>query len=552
MKTTGLFLLLLFCITANGQVWQWAKSASGTGIDEGSSITTDVLGNVYVTGTFSSPTITFGSYTLINAGTSGTGDAFLVKYDASGTVLWAKSTQGAGADLCYGVATDTSENVYIIGYFYSPTITIGTYTLSNSGDANVFLAKYDASGTALWARSSLGTGIAEGRSVTTDASGNIYITGDFNSPSFTFGTNVLNNSGGLDIFLAKYDASGNVLWAKSAQGISHDWSNSVATDVFGNVYVAGRFDSPSITFETYTITNLGNENIFLVKYNSSGTVLWAKGAGGISDDWANSIATDATGNIYLTGAFSSPSFTIGTYTLTNTGSHDVFFAKYNNSSGNVLWAKSAEGTGSDIGYGVATDTYDNVYLMGRFSYMTVNSITFDSIILSFPSGGIDPMFIVKYNSSGSVLCSSTLASGGDDICGIVTDVFGNVYIGNDFMINPFIVGSDTLNLTGEEDVFVAKCTFNCNVNSINELNKRIKIIVYPNPFFSETTFKTNEALKNATLSIYNTLGLEIRIIKNISGQEIILHRENLSSGLYYIRLTQDNKIITTHKLVISN
>lgn len=550
MKITGLFLLTLFSFTTYGQSWEWARSAPGSG--EGCSIATDSSGNVYVTGLFVSPTITFGSYTLTNVGTNaGSGDIYIAKYDGTGTVIWAKRAGGSDSDLCYSVTTDVSGNVYIMGYFYSPFITFGTDTLINTGNANVFLAKYDASGNTLWAKSGQGTWVDEGRSVATDATGNVYITGDFLTPSLIFGTQTLTNSGGLDVFLAKYDSSGNVLWAKSAQGTASDWSNSVATDGSGNIYVTGRFNSQTLTFGTYTLTNSGSNDIFLAKYDMSGTVLWAVSVGGTGVDIGNSIAIDASSNIYLTGGFDSPSLNIGTYNFTNTGSSDIFIAKYD-SSGNVLWAKSAAGIGNDRGYGLTTDSHDNVYIMGSFSYLSSNSITFDSTTLPFPTSGMDPMFIVKYDSTGKVLCSSTLASGGDDICGITTDIFDNVYVGNDFMINNFIVGPDILLLTGQETVFVAKCTFDCGASSTNELSLKEKIVIYPNPFSQETTIKTEINIKEATLTICNTLGQEIKKLKNISGQEIILHRDNLPCGLYFIQLSEDNKVITTKKLVITN
>lgn len=200
----------------------------------------------------------------------------------------------------------------------------------------------------LWAKTAGNTSNDIANSVAVDASGNSYIAGAFLSPTITFGSTTLTNNGADDIFLAKYDASGNVLWARSAGGTNHDYANSVAVDPSGNVYVAGYFTSDTIIFGSYTLINTDNttnstSDLFLVKYNSSGNVLWAKSAAGLNNDEAASVSVDASGNAYITGYFSSYTLSFGTITLTNTDTinytDDIFIAKYN-TSGNVLWAKS--------------------------------------------------------------------------------------------------------------------------------------------------------------------------------------------------------------------
>ena len=188
----------------------WAKSAGGTAYDIGNSVSTDAIGNVFMTGIYYSPTITFGITTLTNA--NNVADIFIVKYDASGNVLWAKSAEGTWYDLSYGVCTDVIGNVFITGAFYSPTITFGTTTLTNVNAANdIFIVKYDASGNVLWAKSAGGTGYDEGYAVSTDASGNVFLTGNFGSPNINFGTTTLTNTDTTgsfrDIFIAKLDGT---------------------------------------------------------------------------------------------------------------------------------------------------------------------------------------------------------------------------------------------------------------------------------------------------------------------------------------------------------
>jgi hypothetical protein len=396
----------------------WAKRAGGTGPDEGSSISTDASGNIYVTGYFISPTITFGTTTLSNVGYM---DIFIAKYDAAGNVLWAKSAGDNGDDWGLSVSTDASGNVYVTGYTNSATITFGTTILpSAGGNGDIFIAKYDAAGTVLWAKRAGGTDNDGGTSVTTDASGNVYVTGRFASPNITFGTTTLTNDAGVssgyfDIFIAKYDAAGAVLWAKSAGGTNIDFCYGVTTDAIGNVYVTGYFESATLNFGTTTITNAGNvgyADMFIAKYDAAGTVLWAKRAGGTDDDLGYSVSTDASGDVYVMGSFYSSTITFGTTILTNAnaGGADIFIAKYD-AAGTLLWAKLAGGTSGDEGSSIATDASGNVYVTGYFVSPT---ITFGSTTLNNTGNvGYADMFIAKYSNLPFVnLGSDTTQCGG--------------------------------------------------------------------------------------------------------------------------------------------
>jgi hypothetical protein len=156
----------------------------------------------------------------------------------------------------------------------------------------------------------------------------------FRSETISFGTFNLMNSAGwyptTDIFLAKYDGSGNVVWATGAGGIENDMANSVATDAEGNVFSTGYFYSDTITFGSTTLVNTNSHSdIFLVKYDPAGSVLWALRTGGTDDDNGMSVAPDATGNIFMTGMFTSPVITFGSDTLHNSGGGDYFLAVLN-------------------------------------------------------------------------------------------------------------------------------------------------------------------------------------------------------------------------------
>jgi hypothetical protein len=306
-----------------------AKSSGGTSDDYGYSVCTDTNGNILVSGSFKSSTITFGSYTLINAGNA---DVFLVKYDNSGNDIWAKSAGGTSDDSGESIFADENGNVFVSGYFKSSTITFGSYTLTNAGNADLFIIKYDNSGNVLWTKSAGGGYDDNGESVCVDTNGNVFVSGYFKSSIITFGSYSLTNAGNADFFLVKYDNNGNVLWTKSAGGISDDFGYCVCADKNGNVFVTGCFNDPVIIFGSYTLINSWSAipDIFLVKYNSNGNVLWAKkqDGGGISNDYSSSVCADTNGNVFVTGFFYGLNITFGSYTLTNAGGNsNIFVAK---------------------------------------------------------------------------------------------------------------------------------------------------------------------------------------------------------------------------------
>src|SRR5436190_9119984 len=138
------------------------------------------------------------------------------------------------------------------------------------------------------------------------------------------------------------------LWAKGAGTVNTESSNGVCTDANGCSYITGSFQNANISFDSIVLTNQGGNDYFIAKYDGSGNVIWAQSAGGIYDEAGADIVSDASNNVYVTGYFSSPSITFGSFTLNslNPGSLDIFIVKYN-PSGNVVWAQCAGGTTPD-------------------------------------------------------------------------------------------------------------------------------------------------------------------------------------------------------------
>jgi hypothetical protein len=553
-------LLNINFINAQAPAWQWAKNAGGMLDDQANSVAVDGSGNSYVAGYFDSQTITFGSTTLTNANTDSTGDIFLAKYNASGSVIWAKNAGGTGDDGASSVAADGSGNIYVTGSFTSPTITFGSITLTNAGSStnDLFLAKYDASGNIIWAKSAGGAGDDGASSVAMDNSGNIYVAGGFTSPTITFGSTTLTIVGTGDIFLVKYDANGNVLWAKNAGGIinNSNYNNaatSVAIDASGNSYVAGYFSSPTITFGSTTLTNTNtdtldyNSDIFLAKYDANGNVIWAKKAGGSGDedDDANSVAVDGSGNAYVVGFFDSNTITFDTTTLTNTGNFDIFLVKYD-ANGNVIWAKGADSSGDDgLTFSVAVDGSGNSYVAGMFDSPSF-TLGSNTLINAGDSNYTFNMFLAKYDVNGNVLwaksaseTSEGISDRVDEASSISVDASGNSYVAGSFESLTITFGSYTLTNADTTcryvDIFVAKLGSN---TGINEFTNSLNIVVYPNP---ATNSLTIESPQNGVIEITNIQGQLIKSFMATSNKTSI-DVSAFPSGVYIIEVKTEKGI----------
>jgi len=383
--------------------------------------------------------------------------------------VWAKRMGGISDEIPRSITVDNSGNVCTTGDFQS-TVDFdpgpGTFNLTSAGVTDVFVQKLDASGNLLWAKQMGGASNDYGSSITTDAAGNIYITGHFAGiADFDPGTGVFNlaSAGNADIFILKLDATGNLLWVTRTGGNAEDFGYSVITDVAGNSYITGHFWG-TVDFDpgagTFNLTSSGSYEIFIQKLDPSGNLLWAKQTGGTSGENAYSITLDVSGNILTTGRFSGTTDFdpgAGTYNLTAAGLSDAFVQKLD-PSGNLLWAKQLGGTDDDYALSVTTDAGGNSYTTGYF-YGTAD---FDpgAGILNLTSAGNRDIYIVKLDPQGNLEWVRQTAGVLDDFSWCIhASAAGSIYItGFFFGTLDFDPGAGVSNLTayGASDVFIQK------------------------------------------------------------------------------------------------
>ena len=395
MKTARQILLICavsLLVTESGDAQsgalEWAKKADGTLNDYVSGIALDSFGNILLTGDFRG-TITFGAgemneTTLYGSYGLGDYDIFVAKYTPSGVLLWAKKEDGSSFSGGRDMTTDGSGNILVTGTF-SDTATFGAgevheTIITSNGKYDIYVAKYMPNASLLWVKKAGGPVYDFCRGIAVDDSGNIMVTGYFEE-TMTFGageTNetILTSPGHEDIFVAKYDPDGNLLWVKNPGGPSMEKGHDIAVDGADNLLVTGTFKKTA-TFgggeANETIyTSTGRFDIFVAKYAPSGDLLWVKKAGGTKEDIPTAIATDGSGNIIVTGYFEG-TVTFGAgetneTVLISDGEMDFFVIKYA-PVGKLLWAKKIEeGINWSDGFpsAVATDSYSNILLTGQF------------------------------------------------------------------------------------------------------------------------------------------------------------------------------------------
>jgi hypothetical protein len=360
----------------------------------------------------------FASVGSTNLTNAGGADVFLARYDRLGNLIWARRDGGPSDDVAYAVASDPSGNLFVTGIF-SGTAQFGATLLTNSGGTDLFVAKYGSTGNPLWARQAGGPGNDNGYSCATDSNGNVYVVGGIGTNA-SFGSIALTNAGSDDIFVAKYESSGSVLWARRFGGIGPDDGWCVTVDSKNNIYVGGSFVS-LVNFGITNLTSVGNRDGFLMRIDSAGNVIWASRFGGSGDDIAYGITTDTDGSIYCVGKYTGVA-NFGSITLTNAGSSDIFLAKFD-TNGSAVWARRGGGTAADEAHSVRCDGIGGVWLTGSYT----RCATFGNTVLT-NAGGSD-ICAVKYDVNGNFIVARR--GGGSQLTdlgtGIGTDSTGDAY-----------------------------------------------------------------------------------------------------------------------------
>ena len=368
---------------------------------------------------------------------------------------WLKSLSGLNDDVARGVCLDSMSNIYITGSF-SGTTTLGGQTLTSNGATDIFIAKLNTNGNLVWAKSLGSVSLDYAFDIDCESGGDFFITGGFRQTMTLMPNTIITSTGGLDLFTAKFNTNGDCLWAKTATGLASDYGNEIVVGDNNNICVIGNTNGQMI-FGSDTLFHADSTDLFMATYNSTGNLLWVKGILGYGNSSARGLDIDIFENTIVVGSFNG-SISNGAVNFNSISQNldDVFIAKYS-VSGSLLWAKRYGDLGDDYALGVGTDSLGNIYLSGVFS----NSVNFDGNTL-FANGNTD-IFLLKLTSSGNLVWIKQFGdSGTEEGCEIEVSPAGNVFITGGFS-QTITLGSSAFSSQGIRDVFVAKIDTSGNV-----------------------------------------------------------------------------------------
>jgi hypothetical protein len=367
----------------------WVKTAGGELYDLGFSLATNPTGdNLYVTGFMNDAVF---KDTVVNGY-----PFFIANYDLSGNVIWVQSLstyRGGGTSGASSITTDSQDHLYLTGSAYGLIIPPD----SGFGNSTFFIIKYDKSGNKLWIKGTSPTsnGLAvqpAQQGITCDINNNVYVAGAIQTNKIEFDANhILIPEGLLNLFVVKYDPSGKVILAIQSKGPGQAYPLSIAVDTSSNIYLTGCFEG-SVIFGNITLNSFGSFDIFTVKYDKNGELLWVRQAGSTQYDSGRNIKVDNNGNVYVIGINSLSAGFNGN--IINKGG--AFLAKYD-TDGNLIYAKNIFHVNDNIMVSGNNFTVNDFALIGDKDFLVIGFINetvyFDSLQITAP--GIGNLFIAK-------------------------------------------------------------------------------------------------------------------------------------------------------------
>lgn len=395
---------------------------------------------------------------------------YLIKTDINGNLLWTKTFGGVNGNVGYS-AQETSDSGYII---------TGYTTSFGAGNSDVYLVKTDELGNLLWSKTYGGTNLDIGWSVQQTMDGGYIITGE--TISFA--------SGFSNVYLIKTDINGDSVWTKSFGGTNTELGYSVQQTTDSGYIVTGA---------TYSF-GAGLTDVYLVKTDSNGNLLWSKTYGGIDYDLGRSVQQTTDGGYIISG-----------YTESFSGVYAEVYLIKTDSNGNLLWSKTFGGADVDVGYS-ALQTPDGGYVIA-------------GITASFGLNSGD-VYLIKTDSLGNSGCNEGIPST------IVSTPPTQVSSFTAIVTSPATIATSPITIVGSGGIVNTLCT----AVGTNEIISDNLFLIYPNPSAGNFNISYEGIIISGNVEILNTLGEKIFAynISKESNSEISL--KNISKGIYLVKV----------------
>lgn len=561
-------VLLLFTQFVFSQIptYNWAQSFSNDFYTKSSAI--DANGNYYLAfnigdGWGNSTNMDPNGSAYVNV-INGQWTSVLVKYNSNGGFVWMKNfsqqsiNASPGVEIKSMILSPTNE-IYLTGVFvgtFDFDLGPNTYTLSSPSVFNAFVLKLDSNGDFVWARSLSTTNGTDANQITQDANNDIIVSGTFYGTQDldpTAGTTTLSSHGAQDVYMIKLTSVGTFVYAKSFGSSSNDFAGPIVTDASNNIYLTGKFYSSTGDFDpnagSVSLINNGGSDVYIVKLNSSGNLLYANSFGASSDDNVSDLTIDNLNNITLCGLVSGTTLdidpTANTYTYNIQGGSDSYVMQLN-SSGNLNWVNFLSGVGSENAVTISQNNID-IIVGGDFSgSLDVIGTTTTSALSTTLTTPSSDGFIMNFNTSGQYSWSNKFNSdGGFSVKHLDISSLGEIYSSGYFYGTADFDFTATTNTLTSVSQFLFISKYNGSLpTSVRQYDANALFKVFPNPNNGSFTIQSQ---KEDIVSFTNDLGQVIEMIE-LNQQNNFSYKVNyLQSGIYFlVGKTVKQKIIITN------
>jgi len=533
--TRCLLILISTCIQliTSAQTFQWSNRIGSDLGDYGRSGVCDEEGNFYYAGIFEGLYCYFQTDTLVRHGIN---DLFLVKYGPSGNELWVRQIGGENEWLEESIAVyydPVSKSIFIAGDF-SGTVSFGSCTLTASGGLDIFLAKYDLKGNCKWAKKAGGESDDECYRLAFDNPGNLYMCGTTLSSSFN---GFIIQKGG---FLAKFDAEGNCLWAKNKIAWAPYYNSQIqlgGLKVFNSdIFLSGCTQvDDTIRIDSLVIAHKGLYSSLVCCFDSTGTAKWIREGISRLTETISDIDLDKHGNIFHTGNFVDSIKFNGNVLISGHNHREMFLVKYDK-TGTVKWIEQSNSSYYSDGYNLAAGSNGTVFITGDYYGLT----QFGNYAVGGKTGR--NMFLAGYDSLGTCLGAYHFESGYGT--GVALDSEGNLFF--TFLFNPSTsLGSSSYTSYGGTDIILAKCSAITGIGG-PEPGEEERLLIFANPTTGKCTVTLPTALqheKDLVLRVFDSGGRQVgEYLLDQSAGKIKLNVEALAQGIYQVVVSGGGKV----------
>jgi len=524
----ALYLGLGLGLTTQGQTFDWVRQAGTHSSEQARAVSSDAAGNAYVTGEMS-PGTTFEDTTLFGSFV----DGFVAKYAPDGELIWVRAIVGPDTESPYDISTDADGNSYVTGLF-NMTADFGDTSITSTGSFDMFLAKYDTEGQLVWVRRAGGNSGDAGEGVCVDGSGTVHVVGSFTA-SAAFGDTVLVSAGQTDVFLVRYTADGTMMYARRGGGPGADY----ATDVDARddlVAMTGGFQQTA-DMGSGVLQSQGHYDAFVACFTLSGTPLWSACGGSalpIATEAGAGVSIGHDGHVYMVGsAGGTASFGPLSFTANGGGEYmDAFVTAYT-MDGTPVWVVQGGGVAVDgVNASVALPA-GGVAVTGHYN----GQADFSGQPLAPFSQDAD-IFTAHYSTQGSLQWISPAGGphGADAGTGICTAADGLFVAG--LFNRSATFGTLTLPvLYLERNIFIAHLAVDISTELGAQPAGPAMPCLFPNPANDRTTLHLPPG-PDGVVQVFDAMGRTVLSPQRVTTDRYLLDTQDLKDGLYLVRVAE--------------